>query len=41
VTKLVARLLDTAALWVRIQASFKNKKWATAKKSLKKEIIKT
>ncbi len=29
VTKLIARLLDTAALWVRIQTSLKNTKWAT------------
>jgi len=29
VAKLVARLLATAALWVRIQASLKNTKWAT------------
>jgi hypothetical protein len=30
--KLVARLLATAALWVRIQASLKNAKWATYSK---------
>jgi hypothetical protein len=29
VAKLVARLLATAALWVQIQTSLKNKKWAT------------
>jgi hypothetical protein len=29
VAKLVARLLATTALWVRIQTSFKNTKWAT------------
>jgi hypothetical protein len=29
VAKLVARLLATAALWVRIQTSIKNTKWAT------------
>jgi hypothetical protein len=27
--KLLARLLATAALWVRIQTSFKNTKWTT------------
>jgi hypothetical protein len=27
--KLVVRLLATAALWVRIQTSLKNTKWAT------------
>jgi hypothetical protein len=26
---LVARLLATAALWIRIQTSLKNTKWAT------------
>jgi hypothetical protein len=29
VAKLVARLLATAALWVRLQTSLKNTKWAT------------
>ncbi len=29
VAKLVARLLAMAALWVRMQTSFKNTKWAT------------
>jgi hypothetical protein len=29
VAKLGARLLATAALWVQIQTSFKNTKWAT------------
>ncbi len=29
VAKLVARLLATAALWVRIQTSLKNTKWET------------
>ncbi len=29
VTKFVARLVATAALWVRIQTSLKNTKWAT------------
>jgi hypothetical protein len=29
VAKLVARLLATVALWVRIQTSPKNTKWAT------------
>jgi hypothetical protein len=29
VAKLVAHLLATAALWVRIQTSLKNTKWAT------------
>jgi hypothetical protein len=29
VAKLVPRLLATAALWVRIQTSLKNTKWAT------------
>jgi hypothetical protein len=29
VAKLAARLLTTAALWVRIQISLKNTKWAT------------
>jgi hypothetical protein len=29
VAKLVAPLLATAALWVRIQTSLKNTKWAT------------
>jgi hypothetical protein len=29
VAKSVARQLATAALWVRIQTSLKNKKWAT------------
>jgi len=29
VAKLVARLLATATLWVRIQTSLKNTKWAT------------
>ncbi len=28
--RLVAHLLDTAALWVRIQTSPKNTKWATS-----------
>jgi hypothetical protein len=27
--KLLARMLATAALWVRIQTSLKNTKWAT------------
>jgi hypothetical protein len=36
--QLVARLLATAALWARIQTSFKNTKWATqAKKYTKKQ----
>ncbi len=30
--RLVARLLATAALWVRIQTSLKNTKWATEAK---------
>jgi len=30
VAKLVARLLATAALWVRIQTSLMNTKWATS-----------
>ena len=30
--KFVAHLLATAALWVRIQASLKNTKWATLAK---------
>ncbi len=30
--ELVARLLATAALWVRIQTSLKNTKWATKAK---------
>ncbi len=29
IAKLVARLLAAAALWVRIQTSLKNTKWAT------------
>jgi hypothetical protein len=29
VAKMVARLLATAALWVRMQTSLKNTKWAT------------
>ncbi len=29
VAKLAVRLLATAALWVRIQTSLKNTKWAT------------
>jgi hypothetical protein len=32
VAKLVARLLAMADLWVRIQTSFKNTKWATQTK---------
>jgi hypothetical protein len=32
VAKLVARLLTTAVLWVRIQTSLKNTKWATEAK---------
>ncbi len=31
VSKLVARQLATAVLWVRIQTSLKNHKWATSK----------
>jgi hypothetical protein len=30
VAKLIARLLAPAALWVRIQTSLKNTKWATS-----------
>jgi hypothetical protein len=33
VAKLVARLLATAALWVRIQNSLQDTKWATKAKS--------
>jgi hypothetical protein len=32
VAKLVSRLLDTAALWIRIQTAPKNTKWATSAK---------
>ncbi len=32
VAKLVAHLLATAALWIRIQKSLKNTKWATLTK---------
>jgi hypothetical protein len=33
-TKLVARLLPVAAIWVRIQTSLKNTKWATKSKGV-------
>ncbi len=32
--RLVARTLATASLWVRIQTSFKNRKWMTKAKEV-------
>jgi hypothetical protein len=40
VAKLVARLLATAALWVRIQTFFKNTKWASKKVARQKNVQK-